>query len=137
MMWRWPYSGHRRIKFTLAVGFFGKAHCSRSISAQHATRSNRKSHGRDILPGSLLKQFVNGALEPVAELFQRIERDVLFTQFKSMQCRIRDACFARELLKSEVSTPFSEERGQLFRQSLLSHATNLASGEIPQVGYFA
>jgi hypothetical protein len=43
---------------------------------------------------SPLKQFCNGTLERVAELFQRIESDILLTQFESMQCRIRNAFFA-------------------------------------------
>jgi len=34
---------------------------------------------------------------------------------------VRNASFARELLKSEIAAPFSKERGQLLRQSFLCH----------------
>jgi hypothetical protein len=34
MMWRWPYSGHHYIKFTLAVGFFGKDNDEREDDAR-------------------------------------------------------------------------------------------------------
>ena len=91
------------------------------LSAQAIQRSNRKSHKRDNLTPSLPKYLRNGALQPVAELFQRIERDVLFSQFEPVQGRVGNAGFAGELLKSEVAAPFTEERGQLLRQSLLSH----------------
>ena len=69
----------------------------------------------------VLKNFGNGALQPVAELLQRIEGDVLFSQFEPVKRGVRNAGFAGELLKSQVPAPFSEERGQLLCQSSLCH----------------
>ena len=68
-----------------------------------------------------MKNLRNRAFQPVRELFQGIERDVLFSQFEPVESGVRNASFARELLKSEIAAPFSKERGQLLRQSFLCH----------------
>ncbi len=46
MMWHRPCSGHRRIQFTLAVGFFGKAH-SRQQLLQLPVFNPKTEVGRD------------------------------------------------------------------------------------------
>jgi hypothetical protein len=42
----------------------------------------------------VLKNLGNGALQPVAELFQRIQRDVLISQFEPVKGGVRNAGFA-------------------------------------------
>ena len=75
-----------------------------------------------ILKGkSLPKNLRNRTLQPVADLFQRIERDVLLAQFEPVQGRIRKSGFAGILLVGEIAPPFPEERCQLLCQSFSSH----------------
>ena len=70
---------------------------------------------------SFPKNLRHGALQPVADLFEGVECDVLFTQFQAMKGRIRNAGFAGELLKSELPAFLTKERRELFCQCFAGH----------------
>src|SRR5277367_2836643 len=58
-------------------GEIAASNSCRPISTESIIRSTIKSHKWDNLSGSLLEHLGDGTLEPVTELFQCVERDVL------------------------------------------------------------
>jgi hypothetical protein len=73
------------------------------------------------LPRSILKHLPNRAFEPITELLQGLQGDVLVPHLKPVQGGIRQPSFPCKLLIRKVSALLSEPSSQLFSQSVLCH----------------
>ena len=82
---------------------------------------------------SALEDVRNLALQPAANLFQRLQGHVLFRHLHPVQGRVGNTGFARELLESQITPAFAEELRQLLCQSIC-HDWDFAAEPVPQVG---
>jgi hypothetical protein len=77
------------------------------------------------LPRSILKHLPNRAFEPITELLQGLQGDVLVPHLKPVQGGIRQPSFPCKLLIRKVSALLPQPRRQSFSQSVLCHPSIL------------
>jgi hypothetical protein len=103
----------------LAMESIKCADCCFSKGGESATGSGSLSARS--LP---LKDVANRALQPVTNLLQGLEGDILLSNLQPLQGRVADPDLPGELLIREVAPPLPQECTELFCQPL-SHLTGI------------